>query len=298
MPCVRQLVRDELARLEARPDVLRTIDPIERGGLAVSPMECVSQGAALKAARISMPVSTAVSEGYGLVFSGEYLPLIPPNSMYPIDGSKTLTFSDINAKHLRIHLAAKSIDIVRSADKSAFNYEDIGEFSISLSSRGDLPTLSVSISIERNKRVTVTLIHVQSGQRVTYANPHLLRSGVTELKEIADLKYWTRAEQQMFEGRFNKTRATWSIGEIDQLAALAQRLLEICSVHDDDNLRVHARTLQEKVDTVRIAGSDGATVLANGIREFIDMLRQPDIGVLSAREFTSYLNELDKIGAS
>ena len=121
MPCVRQLLRDELMALGARAALVSHLDSfVTREDFKrneVSPTECVAQGAALKAVKLATPVLTVLPEGYGVQLDGgRYSSVIETKSSYPIAGEKSVLFGKPNAKHVSLTVVAKMIDQEKSRD--------------------------------------------------------------------------------------------------------------------------------------------------------------------------------------
>lgn len=185
MPCVRKVVRDELAQLGARTQVISQIDCLNPQG-TVDPMDCVSQGAALKAACIVKPEgSTVVAEGYGTIIGGiSYGEVLPPSARCPIvSESFCIVHGNPNAKCIPVPLVVKVPSAETGAASGAYKYRHIGEFGLAINPTGELPKVAISVRIDANKDMQVTLQHVQSGQPITYRAPALLTGYEIQLTE-------------------------------------------------------------------------------------------------------------------
>lgn len=168
MPCVRTLVQREMKLLGARRKVLQEIESWQQTGLPIDPMESVSQGAALKASKIIEEIGTTLSEGYGTILGKDYYEkIIPQDAPCPINKKCTVTLLT-NSLVLRVPLVCKLADPASSVEETISKFEMLGYFSIAIPPSKDWPSVTVVVDIKRDKTVTVTLIHHESGQQVVY----------------------------------------------------------------------------------------------------------------------------------
>jgi molecular chaperone DnaK len=296
MPSVRHVVYDELEKLGARPEVLAEIAAIDTQGFPVDPMECVSQGAALKAGKIIEPACMTLPEGLGVSLDSYYLPIIPHNSMYPVKGSKRLTFANPNAKHLSVDLISKLADADNyNATQKAYKYEQLGAFGIAINPDGSLPNVDVSVQISRDKRLTVTLTHTQSGERVTYQNPNLLKGENAPLQEADEPPVWSRGDKEVMRANYDAVQSCWTMKEYESCVSIVMEVWE--AVRDYHHVRVQDELtkLLPLINVGTASGLHGVATLENRLREFLDLLRQPDIGLITEETFRRYMNELRKI---
>lgn len=292
MPCVRSLVHDELNALGARPDVLRTLQASVVDATSLDRMECVCQGAALKGARIAAPVCMTLAEGYGIEVSGDrYLPVIGPHSVYPCKETKIVSFLSPNLKHCSVTLITKMLDVAAVGDRAPYTYEAVAELSISVTPTGASPDIEVSLEVSPNKQLSITLRHLIGGEMVRYVNPNVLMSKTRVLDESRAAER-TRNETPTYD----PAMSAWSQQHIRLLLELLQEVQELAA--QSSNKAVIAKRDQLKGVTDSATGHDPAEAarLANGVREYIDLLRQPSIAVLSPERFSAYLRRLERIG--
>jgi molecular chaperone DnaK (HSP70) len=302
MPCVRRVLREELASLGARQDMLAEIDAIEQRGFPVNPMECVCRGAALKAAGVITPACTSMSEGYGVVVGSHlgrhYGQIIKENSMYPIDGKRSLLFSDPNAKTLTVELVAKSADSDNHTEsKPVFRYEHLGDFTLSVVPTGDLHTLEIVLSVSKNKELTATLIQENTGVQVTYKRPDLLKNDVMQLLDNGNIPFSDSSTLEARRAKYSRDQSAWTKKELEDLVLMAMRVLELAKDYHHQELQEGVKALQLSVSAVSYTNPEEAARLANSIREFLDLLRQPEIGVIKKDEFRVYLDDLARIAS-
>jgi molecular chaperone DnaK (HSP70) len=300
IPCVRQAIRRELALLGARHQVLAEIDAIEQRGFPVNPMECVSQGAALKAAGVITPASTSIAEGYGVVIGSDrgrhYDPIIKENSMYPIEGKVSLGFTDPNARTVALELVAKSADPDKySESKPVFRYEHLGQYSLSVVPTGDLHSVELALCVSRDKALAATLTQQGTDIHVTYKSPDLLKNDIVQLLDDGSIPDLDASAVEAMSAKFDRDRSAWTRKEMEDCVRMAMRLLELAKSYTHQRIREGVKALQISVNGVSDNNPEEAAKLANGIREFLDLLRQPEIGVIKTEEFRQYLKDLARI---
>lgn len=296
MPCVRRVLREEMASLGARPEVLAEIDAIEQRGFPMDPMECVCRGAALKAAGVVDPVCRFMPEGYGTMYGSYYGAIIKENSMYPIDGKRSLMFADPNAKTLTVELVAKRSDPDKYTDSNpAFKYERHGNLTLSVVPTGDLHTIDLVLTVDKDKALTATLIQKGTGVQVTYKKPDALQNDVIEVVEDGNVPSWDKSTYETNRAKYNREKSAWTKKELEDCVQKAMALLDLVKDYHNEKLQDGIKALQSSLGTVSYSDPDGAARLANGVREFLDLLRQPEIGVLKGVEFSQHLDDLTRI---
>lgn len=299
MPCVRRMVRDELATLGARSEALAEIDAIEQRGFHVDPMECVCRGAALKAAGVVIPACTSMSAGMGTTFGSHYGPIIKENSMYPIDGKISMRFPNVNAKTLTVDLVAKTRDLDNSTESNpVFRYERLGDFILNVIPTGDLPSVELLLSVSKDKMLTATLTQNRTGIHATYKTPNLLRNEVIQLIDDGNVPPWEASFVEAMRAKYNREQSAWTDNELRECVEMARRVLELARGYYHEKLQAGIGVLESSVSAMSgklDTSPDEAARLANRIREFLDLLCQPGIGIITAEEFRRYLNELKRI---
>jgi molecular chaperone DnaK (HSP70) len=300
IPCVRQALRRELALLGAKQQVLAEIDAIDQRGFPVNPMDCVSQGAALKAAGIITPATTSIAEGYGVVVASDrgshYDPIIKDNSMYPIEGKVSLRFTDPNARTVGLGLVAKSADPDKySESKPVFRYEHLGQYSLSVVPTGDLHSVELALRVSRDKALTATLTQEGTDLHVTYKSPDLLKNDIVQLLDGGKIPHLDAAALEAMTAKFDRDRSAWTRKQVEDCVLLAIRLLQLANNNKNQRVREGVKALELSVSAVSDNAPEGAATVANNIREFLDLLRQPEIGVIKMEEFRQYLDDLTRI---
>ena len=82
---------------------------------------------------------------------------------------------------------------------------------------------------------------------------------------------------------------------MEDCVLMAVRLLELANNQDHQRIREGVKALELSVSAVSDNTPAEAAKLANSIREFLDLLRQPEIGVIKIEEFRQYLEDLARI---
>jgi len=303
MPCVRELLRSELVELGARADLVAhlekfvTRDDFKRN--EVSPTECVAQGAALKGAKIATPGVTILPEGYGVIIGGRYSPVIDTASSYPITGEQAALYGNPNSKHVSLTVVAKVIDAENSRDADVYCFEPVGDFSISLTPDGNLPSINCVLTVHDPRTFSVALEDSNTGRTLSYdhANAANLKSGRIPLEErVGDEEGWTPDEIQTFRGTFQPNTAPWSAGDLEKLVALAMAVLNTAKGHDNAAVLAGISKLQSHLAQAFEGGPPSAPDLANAIREFLFLLLQPSVALIHRPDFDSYMKQVKDIG--
>jgi molecular chaperone DnaK len=227
MPCVRAVVADELKRLGARTALLAQIANYEHE-FPVDPMDCVSQGAALKASGVLQPEATVLAEGYGTILDGtRYAEILPPNARYPIQSDPfSIIHGNPNTRRVPVPLVAKvPYSDSRATSDLIYRYRHLGEFGLAIIPSGQLPSVSITIEIDQNKRVLVTLQHTQSGQPVEYRALDSLTGFDTNLSEKQG-KGWSDEEIKQREGKYAGAGVAWTDKQLTALLHAARALLD------------------------------------------------------------------------
>ena len=242
MPCVRGALRKELALLGVKENVLAEIDAVDQRGFPVDPMECVSQGAALRAAGVVTPSCTSLAEGYGVVIGSDrghhYDPIIKQNSMYPIEGKVSLIFSNPNAKAISVGLVAKSADTDNYQEsKPSFQYEHLGQYTLSVLPTGDLHCVELALKISKDKELKATLTQKGTGNEVTYKKPDMLKGDIVQLLDDEDIPGWNSDTVQAMRATYDRERSAWTKKEVEGCMFMAIRLLELARDYDHRGLQ-------------------------------------------------------------
>ncbi len=227
MPCVRRLVFDELKRLGARPDVLREIAAFDQQGLPLDPMNCVSQGASLKAASLLEPVTRTLAEGYGTLLGNRYASIVAPNSLLPVSEETSIMHGNVNARLVPVALVAKVPDTERS-DRGGieYRYTHLGLFHIAVNPTGDLPGINLAVSVDENKMARATLTHIQSGQRVRYHGLDLLDGFPIEPEEGPDESWSKDQMEKLIKDNSSGAPVAWTLPALESLIHRSRAVLE------------------------------------------------------------------------
>jgi hypothetical protein len=95
--------------------------------------------------------------------------------------------------------------------------------------------------------------------------------------------------------KFDRGRSKWTRQQVEDCVLMAIRLLGLTNNNHNKRVREGVKALELCVSAVSDDAPDGAATLANSIREFLDLLRQPEIGVIKIEEFRQYLDDLTRI---
>lgn len=297
MPCVRQLVIDELGKLGVKKKVLDELESIEKNGFPIDHMECVARGAALKASGVIMPLSSVLPEGYGTIYgpiSGlpdYYIPIIEDNTPYPIDGKGGVRYGDPNLLEIRVRLVTKTVDSDKSKEeKIEYKYENMGFFAIAITPIGELPVIDVLLDIDENKQLNVKLIHTQSGQHVTLLKPSESNGQELQLQEHTPPKFWTEAEVESLKNQARKETTSsisgtetpeekvtgWTKEHIERHIRAAQEALILAQDQSDPKIIEAVSELKSAIDDAVQNGYKNANedcpTISNRTKELLNAL--------------------------
>lgn len=159
MPCIRSLVINELKAKGARQDVLDELAEWETE-LPVNPMECVAQGAALKAGGAKLG-PRPVSAGYGTTIGKYYYQVIPPNSFCPIslpEEDKPLVLSTAAGQRVSFALIEKI-----PYDKNnniVYKYKHLGDLDYYPKLEGVGTHIDIAMELSKSKNLKIKLTQI------------------------------------------------------------------------------------------------------------------------------------------
>ena len=306
MTCIRKVVIEELRELGAGPQLLERLEHLDGDGLPVDPMECVARGAALKAGRIIEPIGKVIAEGYGTIYGpvkdadDYFVPIIRDNSPYPIGGKSVLCHVNPKAMEVPVPLVAKKPDPDRStAEEIIYKYEYLGNYTLSITPTGRLPTIEINLQVTDDKRVVATLVHPQTHQQVRFEGMGTLKGELIELQEHTPPDTLSVKDIQIFKHAFSHRKGRWTKNHLEHHIHAANEALAL--VKDPANPRVQ-KSIGEVESAVRRAVDTGyrnpdidCPNISNRIKELCDTLRQPGINHITGDEFLRYLDQLTHI---
>jgi molecular chaperone DnaK len=303
MPCIRKVVAQELAALDARGDVIADIDTYNLNGLPVDPMECVARGASLKAGNIIEPVGKVISEGYGTVFGpvedapDYYEPIIRENSHYPISGSTVLTHQSRDSLEVPLSLVAKRPDAEKSsADKTVFKYEYLGNYTLGITPQRGLPTIELRLRVTDDRRVVATLIHTQTRQQVKYESLDMLSGTEVVLQEHTPPKMLAQQDMDLLNATVIGKESGWTREHLEKHMHVAREALALCGDCEDERVvqaieKVEG-AISRAVDNHMETPNEDCPAISNRTKELLDTLLQPGVKQITVEEFRRYLEQL------
>lgn len=303
MDCIRRVVREELEKLGARPEVLGSVEAMERDGLPVDPMECVARGASLKAGKIIEPIGKVIAEGYGTVYGpvegcdDYYAPIIRENSNYPISDSTVLCHPNPKVLEVPIPLVAKRPDVERStSEETVYRYEYLGNYTLSITPTGKVPTIDIILQVADDKRIFANLVNAQTHQKVRFEGLDLLKGEEIHLQEHTPPERWTRKDVERFRESVKHKKSRWTRTHLEHHIHVAQEALALVSEAEHPKVssamgEVRAAVRRPVENEYRFPNDDCPNI-SNRIKELLDTLRQPEVGQISEEEFRRYLDQL------
>ena len=98
-----------------------------------------------------------------------------------------------------------------------------------------------------------------------------------------------------YRAKYNREQSAWTKRELEECVRIAMEVLALAKDYDHELLRDRLKALQATVSAVSYTNPNDAAQLANDVREFLDLLRQPDIGIINRAEFHRYLDDLTRV---
>lgn len=304
MPAVREVLKDELAKLGARPEVLDSLVEQENRKQLVDPMECVAKGAALKAESIVEPVAKVLAEGYGTMYGpvaeqhNFYRSILDVNSNYPISARGALAHMDPEALEVPVPLIAKRPDVEAStADEVVYKYEYLGDYNLSITPTGRTPSVDIKLQVTDDKRVVATIIHAHNRQQVRFEGLGQMKGQRIDLQEHTQPKRTqSRDGADIFNDSMSYQKGGWTTAQLERHVRVAGQALELVGDCADPNVTRAAKEVESAVRKAVASDFESPNIdcpnVSNRIKELLDGLRQPGVNVISLEEFKYYMDQL------
>ncbi len=260
MPCLRQIVYDELRELGATRSLLREIEAINEKGFSVNPMDCVSQGASLKAGEFIVPSKKTLAEGYGTLLGPYYVPLITHGADYPTQELKPfpITGLDLHAKRVPISLVSKRPKDLRSArEEIEFDYTHLGDFSIAVNPTGELPSVGILLAVDGNKIASARLTDLRgTSGTVTYLRFETITGVPIQPQEGRPKDLSTQDLQVIKETAGPLTLRPWTVEQLERLARAVRSLVDQPTMQCvSSEAREEALCLREQLERLVASGN-------------------------------------------
>ncbi len=306
MPCVRNVVCDELLRLGARSEVVTELEDEGKGRGIVDPMECVAKGASLKAGRIVEPVGKVIAEGYGTMYgpvSGEkdyYAPILPEGSHYPISARGALAHGDPKVLEIPVPLIAKRPDVEKSTlEKTVFKYEYLGNYTLSITPTGKIPSVDIQLKVTDDKRIVATIIHSHNRQQVRFEGLDLMKGEEIDLQEHTPPGSWSESDIEVLTESVQHKKGGWTREHLEHHLHVGREALDL--VQDRENPKVERANKEVESAIRKAVATEYGTPnidcpnISNRIKELLDTLRQPGINQITSEEFRHYMEQLIRV---
>lgn len=306
MACVRKVLTDELFAMGVRPEALEPLEDWEDKRRLVDPMECVAKGAALKAGRVVAPVAKVLAEGYGTMYgpvegkANFYASILETNSNYPISARGALAHLNPEALEVPVPLIAKRPDVERSGpDQMVYKYEYLGDYNLSITPTGRMPSVDIKLQVTDDKRVVATIIHAHNRQQVRFEGLDLMKGVGISLQESMPPKRVRQEGGDIFQDSMQHRKGGWTEKHLEHHLHVARQALEL--VGECDNPKV-TRAAGEVESAIRKAVASelkspniDCPNLSNRIKELLDALRQPGVNRITLEEFRHYMDQLIRV---
>jgi len=306
MRCVRRMLEDELTRLGGKPSVLASLAEWDEKRRLVDPMECVAKGAALKAERIVEPAAKVLAEGYGTMYgpvegqNNYYAAILDVNSAYPISARGNLSHLDPEALEVPVPLVAKRPDVERStAENLVYRYEYIGDYNLSVTPTGRVPSVDIKLQVTDDKRVVAVIVHAHNRQQVRFEGLGFMRGEALELQEHTPPKKYSEARADIFSDSLQTKKGGWTREHLERHLHVAAQALALAEENEDEKVRRAADGVESAVRKAVASELDSPNIdcpnISNRIKELLDAMRQPEVNLITLEEFRHYMDQLIQV---
>ncbi len=305
MPCVRDLVRQELTSLGARPKLFDWLDDGEEK-LPVDPMECVAKGASLKAGRVVEPVGKVISEGYGTMYGpvegkdNYYAPIIGENSHYPISARGALMHADAKVLEIPVPLIAKRPDVEKStAENLVYKYEYLGDYTLSITPTGRMPSVDIQLQVTDDKRIVATIVHAHNRQQVRFEGLDLMKGQEISLQETTPPGGLKEPEADVLQDSVKYKKGGWTVAHLEHHLHVAREALDLVGEVDHPKVNRAAEEVESAIRKAVASELESPNIdcpnLSNRVKELLDALRQPEVNQITVEEFHHHMNQLIQV---
>lgn len=305
MRCVRKVVCDELAALGARSEITASV-AARSDKPPVDPMECVAKGAALKAGHIVEPAAKVLAEGYGTMYGpvegrpNYYASILDANSPYPISARGTLSHLNPEALEVPVPLVAKRPDVEKSTpDRTVYSYEYLGDYNLSISPTGRVPSVDIKLQVTDDKRVVATIVHAHNRQQVRFEGVDFMRGEALDLQEHTPPKKYSEAKEDIFSDSMQTQKGGWTEEHLERHLHVATQALELAEKSENEKVRQAADEVERAVQKAVASELESPNIdcpnISNRIKELLDAMRQPGVNLITLEEFRHYMEQLIQV---
>lgn len=306
MKCVRKVLCDELSKLGARPEVTAPLIDWAGKKQLVDPMECVAKGAALKAERIVDPAAKVLSEGYGTMYGpvegnhNFYASILEVNSAYPISARGSLSHLNPEALEVPVPLIAKRPDVEKStSEKMVYRYEYLGDYNLSITPTGRVPSVDIKLQVTDDKRVVATIVHAHNRQQVRFEGLGFMRGEGVDLQEHTPPKKYSEAGADIFSDSMQTKKGGWTKAHLERHLHVAGQATALAADSDDPKVQQAADEVESAVRKAVASDLESPNIdcpnISNRIKELLDAMRQPGVNLITLEEFRHYMDQLIQV---
>jgi hypothetical protein len=270
---------------------------MDSGNLPVDPMECVAQGAALKASGTIPPPPPITPVGYGTLFGDYYYALIAENSNVPISGDVTIQHRDSNTLCVSVPIIAKRPDTTQStAEKVVYAYRYLGDYRIFIRPTGAIPLVHVELKLDGDRRLIADLRHLQTGIKQHFEALDALKGLERDCQEHTPLAVGGD------EPTPDSTQKGWTTEQLRRLVNVAESAKGLSQGTSHGQVKNAADVLDAALKDAEHNGysnpNSDCPEIAGRIQDLVDVLRRPGIAVITESQYRDYLSQLETIANS
>lgn len=299
MPCIRNMVKEELRKLGASGNLLQELESFDNEKLSIlNPMECVARGASLRAGEFIKKGPTTDPNGYGTVFKvGGGIPdffcaIIPPNSNYPVTRVKNIVYSSPNTLHVTVPLIRK-----RKYD-NGYRYCNLGYYDFYVKPTGKIPRIKISLELNKNKDLIAIFTDEQTNESIRFEKLNNLEGNDVLLQEERGPKPVpvdsNSGELQDSSSAHNNLKFRWTQEKLEKAIHTASKIINDLASNCKDN-----KVVLKKEELIGLIKNNPVpdkhtNIILNRALELLNLLNNAK--VISASDFSNFSRKIKEIG--
>lgn len=299
MPCIRSMVKDELKKLGASPQLLQELESFDKEKLSiVNPMECVARGASLRAGEFVKKGPTTDPNGYGTSFAvgggvaDFFCTIIPPNSNYPITRIKNIVYSNPDMLHVTVPLVRK-----RKYDKE-YRYCNLGYYDFYVKPTGKIPRIKITLELNNNKDLIATFTDEVTSESIRFEKLNQLEGNDVILQEEREpMPIPADSSSKSMGGSIpdfgGGPKFNWTKEKLEKAIHIAGKVIDDFTHNSKDN-----KVLLKKEELVSLIKNNPepdkhTNIILNRTLELLNLLNNAK--VISGNDFNNYSKKIKEI---
>jgi hypothetical protein len=199
-----------------------------------------------------------------------------------------------------VPLIAKRPDVEKStAEKTVYRYEYLGDYTLSITPTGRVPSVDIQLQVTDDKRIVATIIHAHNRQQVRFEGLDFMKGQEIRLQEDTPPTGLSEPEIDVLEDSVRYKKGGWTKTHLEHHLHVAREALAL--VRDVDHPKVTRASEGVENAVGKAVASDlmspniDCPNISNRVKELLDALRQPEVNQITVEEFHHHMNQLIKV---